>query len=240
MEVISSKTGSTGNASVVSDDTTMLQIDCGIAPDKVNAEIKYKLPEISGILCTHAHTDHISHIERYLKFGMKVYANGETWLKTKISSSTRNAMVIEAGKQFNVGTFMVKPFNVAHTNSDGSNCPNFGFLLYSTVTKEKMLWITDAAYIESKFPPMDYICIECNYIDVEDYSKELEYTNKAVEKRRFNSHLSLSRCIDFLKKQDLSKVKEVRLLHLTKSQGEIKDEILSKMHSEFPSIDFII
>lgn len=171
---------------------------------------------------------------------MKVYANEETWLKTQISRPVRNAVTIQAGKQFNVGTFIVKPFNVAHVNSDGTACENLGFLIYSTSTKEKMLWITDASYIESRFPPMDYICIECNYIDVEDYSKELEYTNKAVEKRRFNSHLSLSRCIDFLKKQDLSKVKEVRLLHLTKSQGEIKDEILSKMHNEFPSINFII
>lgn len=185
-------------------------------------------------------TEHTAFISRFLRLGMKVYANEETWLKTQISRPTRNAVTIESGKQFNVGTFVVKPFDVAHVNSDGTNCENLGFLIYSTATKEKMLWITDASYIESRFPPMDYICIECNYIDVEDYSKELEYTNKAVEKRRFNSHLSLSRCIDFLKKQDLSKVKEVRLLHLTKSQGEIKDEILSKMHNEFPSINFII
>lgn len=185
-------------------------------------------------------TDHSAFISRFLRLGMKVYASKEAWLKTQISRPRRNAVTIESGKQFNVGTFIVKPFNVEHINSDGTPCENLGFLIYSTVTKEKMLWITDASYIECRFPPMDYICIECNYIDVEDYSKELEYTNKAVEKRRFNSHLSLSRCIDFLKKQDLSKVKEVRLLHLTKSQGEIKDEILSKMHGEFPSINFII
>lgn len=171
---------------------------------------------------------------------MKVYANEETCLKTKISGSRKNLICIESGNQFKIGTFIVKPFDVAHTNSNGSDCPNLGFLIYSKVTKEKMLWITDASYIESRFHPMDYICIECNYVDVDDYSNELEYVNQFVETRRFHSHLSLNRCIDFLKKQDLSKIKEIRLLHLTQSQGKIKDIILNTMQKEFNGIKFII
>lgn len=171
---------------------------------------------------------------------MKVYANDETWLKTQISRTTRNAIEMQSGKQFSAGTFIVKPFDVAHTNSDGTPCKNFGFLLYSTVTKEKMLWITDASYIESRFPPMDYICIECNYVDVDDYSNELEYVNQFVEKRRFTSHLSLSRCINFLKMQDLSNIKYIRLLHLSESQGNIYNIILGRMKCEFPDIQFII
>ena len=169
---------------------------------------------------------HSAFISRFLRLGMKVYANDETWLKTQISRPTRNAIEMQSGKQFSAGTFIVKPFDVAHTNSDGTPCKNFGFLIYSTVTKEKMLWITDASYIESRFPPMDYICIECNYIDVDDYSNELEYVNQFVEKRRFTSHLSLSRCINFLKMQDLSNIKYIRLLHLSESQGNIYNIIL--------------
>ena len=169
-----------------------------------------------------------------------MYANDETWLKTQISRHMRNAIEMQSGKQFSAGTFIVKPFDVAHTNSDGTPCKNFGFLLYSTVTKEKMLWITDASYIESRFHPMDYICIECNYIDVDDYSNELEYVNQFVEKRRFTSHLSLSRCINFLKMQDLSNIKYIRLLHLSESQGNIYNIILDRMKCEFPDIQFII
>lgn len=171
---------------------------------------------------------------------MKVYANDETWLKTKISMPKRNANIIDAGNQFSIGTFVIRPFKVAHANSDGTDCDNLGFLIYSKSTKEKMLWITDAAYIENKFPPMDYICIECNYIDIDDYSNELSYVNGFVEKRRFRSHLSLNRCIEFLKQQDLSKVKEIRLLHLTESQGNIYNIILERMHNAFPNIKFII
>lgn len=185
-------------------------------------------------------TDHSAFISRFLRLGMKVYASKETWLKTQISRPRRNAVTIESGKQFNVGTFIVKPFNVEHINSDGTPCENLGFLIYSTVTKEKMLWITDASYIEYRFPPMDYICIECNYIDVDDYSSELQYVNTFVENRRFRSHLSLDRCIEFLKQQDLSKIKEIRLLHLSESQGKIEEEIKNRMQKEFPGIKFVI
>ena len=189
-------------------------------------------------ICTE--TGHSAFISRFLRLGVKVYANDETWLKTQILRHTRNAIEMQSGKQFSIGTFIVKPFDVAHTNSDGTPCKNFGFLIYSTVTKEKMLWITDASYIESRFPPMDYICIECNYVDVDDYSNELEYVNQFVERRRFTSHLSLSRCINFLKMQDLSNIKYIRLLHLSESQGNIYNIILGHMKCEFPDIQFII
>lgn len=162
------------------------------------------------------------------------------WSKTVLSRPTRNAVTIEAGKQFNVGTFIIVPFDVYHINSDGSDCPNLGFLIYSSVTKEKMIWATDASYIESRFPPVEYICIECNYVDVEDYKSELEYMNGFVEKRRVRSHLSLNRCVEFLKQQDLSRVKEIRLLHLTESQGAIYYIIYNRMNKEFPGVKFVI
>lgn len=185
-------------------------------------------------------TDHSAFISRFLRLGMKVYADEETWVKTKISRQLGNTVTIESGKQFNIGTFIIKPFDVAHVNSDGTPCENLGFLIYSTVTKEKMIWITDASYIESRFPPMNYICIECNYIDVEDYSTEMQFVNTFVEGRRFRSHLSLDRCVQFLKQQDLSHIKEIRLLHLSESQGKIEQEITSRMKNEFPDIKFII
>lgn len=240
MNVLFSKTGSKGNASVITDGNTFIQIDAGIQPDKVNREINYQLSKISGVLTSHCHSDHAAYIDRYLKLGMKVYACEDVWSKTALSRPMRNAVTINAGEQFNLGTFVVKPFNVAHVNSDGTDCPNLGFLIYSTVTKEKMIWATDASYIENRFPPLDYICIECNYVDVEDYKSELEFMNGFVEKRRVRSHLSLNRCVEFLKQQDLSRVKEIRLLHLTESQGAIYYIIYNRMKQEFPGVKFVI
>lgn len=238
--ILYSKTGSDGNSSVITDGKSIIQVDAGVSPEKVNRNSNYNLCNIIGLLCTHKHQDHAKYIEKYLKLGIKVYACKDVWEHLDVSCHTRNVVTVESGRQFTVGTFIVMPFNVAHVNSNGTDCPNLGFLIYSTVTKEKMLWITDASYIESRFHPMDYICIECNYIDVDDYSNELEYVNQFVEKRRFTSHLSLSRCINFLKMQDLSNIKYIRLLHLSESQGNIYNIILGRMKCEFPDIQFII
>lgn len=57
MEVLFSKTGSKGNASVISDGETLIQIDAGISPDKVNREINYRMDEVFGVLVSHFHGD---------------------------------------------------------------------------------------------------------------------------------------------------------------------------------------
>ena len=57
MEVLWSKTGSKGNASVISDGQTLIQIDAGITPEVVNREINYRLNDVFGVLVTHLHGD---------------------------------------------------------------------------------------------------------------------------------------------------------------------------------------
>jgi phosphoribosyl 1,2-cyclic phosphodiesterase len=240
MKCLCSFTGSDGNASIITDGKTTLQIDAGINASKVNKASGYKLSEVSAILLTHKHCDHTAFVNDYLRLGMKVYALNETWLETPVNGSKRNCKNFEYGKQFQVGTFIIKPFKVEHCDSDSEPCPNAGFFIYSTVDKEKGIWCTDCSVIENKFPPLDWIAIECNYIDVDDYSDELDTVNAFVEKRRFNSHLSLNRCIQFLKKQDLSKCKQIRLLHLSKQQGKIEETIIARMHNEFSDMDFVI
>lgn len=57
MEVLWSKTGSKGNASVISDGQTLIQIDAGITPEVVNREINYRLNDVFGCLVSHCHGD---------------------------------------------------------------------------------------------------------------------------------------------------------------------------------------
>lgn len=57
MEVLYSKTGSKGNASVISDGKTLIQIDAGISPEVVNRGINYRLNDVFGCLVTHCHGD---------------------------------------------------------------------------------------------------------------------------------------------------------------------------------------
>lgn len=176
-----------------------------------------------------------------MRNGMKVWATDETWNTGYTIGPRTNLRTFKHLEQFQIGTFIIKSFPVAHTYNDGEPCDNAGFIIYSTETKEKMLWITDASYIEYRFPVIDYICIECNYIDIDDYGDKIQYINKFVEKRRFNSHLSLNRCIQFLENQNLIDVKEIRLLHISHSQGKnVEKVILEKLQERFPNVKFVV
>lgn len=117
-------------------------------------------------------------------------------------------------------------------------CDCSGFLIADKFSKEKMLWITDTMFIENRFPAVEYICIECNYFEKENYAEELPYIQSlAVEKRRLFSHLSFEECAKFINSQDLSKLKSIRLLHMSTSLSQAeKDSIAERMKAEIKNL----
>lgn len=227
MQTLFTKTGSDGNCTVFQDHKgMMLAVDCGIPVKEVNRGIDYKLSSVKHCLITHAHGDHTKYVNDFIQRGIHVY----------MSQDTKNALNICDGyyihavkdrEQFQIGdSFIVLPFNVPHCNSDGSPCANYGFLIYSTADHEKIFFATDCQFIPQKFRRLDRIFIECNYRadEINEFS-DMEDMNMYVEKRRLMSHMSEKACIEFLKKQDLSQTKEIRLLHLSSSQYYLKDTI---------------
>ena len=226
MRTLFTRTGSDGNCTVFQDHKgVMLAIDAGIPLNEVNKGIGYQLSSLKHCLVTHAHGDHSKYIKDLVSRGVTIYLSQETKNTLNICDSLY-IRVIKPKQQFKIGhSFIVLPFEVPHCNSDGSTCQNFGFLVYSIADQEKIFYATDCQYIPQKFKKLDRIFIECNYrADMGALLEDAE-TNAYVEKRRFTSHMSLSGCVEFLKKQDLSQVKEIRLLHLSGSQYYLKDSI---------------
>ena len=92
-----------------------------------------------------------------------------------------------------IGTYTVIPFETEH------DCPgSLGFIISSTITKENLMFMTDAKYTKYSLKqfPFDYVMIECNYVDELLDNDEINY---ALKKRLLNSHMSLTTCIKTLK-----------------------------------------
>lgn len=213
MRIIFSKTSSKGNCSVIeSSDGNLLCIDAGLKYKNVNREIGYKLHKCKTLLISHAHVDHAGRIADFTKIGMELYCSKETFDIVQLKT---HYIEIRNKEYFSVPGFKVVPFELNHTNSDGSDCHCFGFLIQDSTSKEKMLWCTDTAYIPYTFPQLDFYCIEGNFWEKDSYIDDLDEIEKSVEIRRFRSHMSVNSAADFLKKQNMSKCKEVRLLHLS-------------------------
>lgn len=215
MKVLFSITGSNGNCSVIeSSSGDMICIDAGLPYQKANKEIGYYLHKCRTLLCSHHHSDHTSNMSDFRKRGMVTYCGEETALKTHLNGFYEK---LKQSSQFEGGSFRWISFELPHTNSDGSKCECFGFLIQDIKTKERLLWCTDCQYIPYQFPAIEIYCIETNYFEQDSYIDDLDVIEKSVEYRRFNSHMSIQSTVDFLKKQDLSKCKEIRLIHLSNS-----------------------
>lgn len=198
MKLIFSKTGSSGNVSVIeSKNGNILIIDCGIKYKTVDKAIGYRLHKAEGYLLTHNHKDHSMYEKEFAKAGIE---NVSDFVETE--------------------SFVIRKVEMVHSNSDGTPCECYGYLIVDKSTGEKMLWSTDTQYIKNKFSPLDFYCIECNYFETEEYDVELDYIEKSVEMRRAKSHMSCESVCKFLEIQDLSKCKEVFLLHISGSIGE--------------------
>lgn len=224
MRILFSKTSSQGNATVIeSSNGNLLCIDCGLKYSDVNKAIGYRLHECRTLLCTHKHLDHTFDMKEYRKRGMFLYAG-----KDVVHGGMLDGFYGELhhALQFKASGFEIIPLDMEHADSSGEKCKCFGFLIRDKSNGDKMLFATDTMLIPYTFPPLEFYALECNYVETDSYIDDLEAIERAVEMRRVRSHLSLQSCADFLAKQDLSKCKEIRLLHLSHSLTQAERDSL--------------
>lgn len=207
IEIKTLASGSKGNAYLLSDAQSSLLIECGISFKNIQIATGFNTGNIIGCLVSHEHKDHTKGLKDVLNKGIDVYASSGTIEAENISH--HRLKEVQARKQFNIGNWTILPFEVEHDAAEP-----FGFLIQSG--QEKILFATDTYYVRFKFKGLTHIMIECNYsIDILNGNIDAGYTHPAMKKRLMKSHFSLENVIEFLKVNDLSKVKEIHLLHLS-------------------------
>lgn len=204
IQVIAS--GSTGNCYLLKGVENNLLIECGIPFKKIRTSLYKELAKVSGVLVTHEHKDHCKSVNDFTDLGFTVYASQGTLDSVEIEKRY-NTTVIKAQKRIKIDEWDVVPFKTEHDCAEP-----LGFLILNTITKERLVFITDSYYVEYTFDNLDYVMIECNY--------EMAYVEKHMDEiphsyRLLNSHMSYENCLEFLKANDLSKVKKIYLLHLS-------------------------
>lgn len=211
-------TGSKGNCYYITDGTTPLLLECGIKFKEVQRLLNFKTSGIKGCLLTHEHKDHCGGIKDVMKAGIDCFMSAGT--KEAIGIQHHRMKTIKAKEQFTLGTWTILPFDVQHDVSEP-----YGYLLVNQAG-EKLLFATDTYYIKYKFKGLTHIMVECNYsMDVLNDNIEAGTVPKVMKKRLLHSHFSLENVKEFFKANDLSKVEEIWLLHLSDNNS---DEALFK------------
>ena len=159
--------GSTGNSLYVESENTKILVDAGVSAKKITDALtllNVDLHDLSAILVTHEHTDHIQGVGTLSKkFDIPVYANSKTWdamksRKDKIIDS--NQKVFYTNESFEIGDLKISSFKTPHdaAESCGFNIEN---------DNSKISIATDLGHINTKIldslQNSKFLLLEANY-----------------------------------------------------------------------------
>lgn len=216
---------SSGNCYLIEVNNEKLILDAGVNFKIVQKELNFNFNGIEGVLITHEHMDHLKYATNFALYGIDIYASAGTFQKQNLVG--HRFKVIKALKQFEVGNFVILPFDTQHDAAEP-----LGFLIQHKITGEKLLYATDTYYIKYKFNKLNYLLLECNYNkEIAKENAENGVINKTRYTRLLESHFSLDNVIKFLKSNDLSYVKNIILCHLSDTNSN-QDIMQSKVYEE--------
>lgn len=195
---------SAGNSYLLFNESESLMIECGIKFKEVKKFLDFDISTIKGCLVSHSHGDHAKNVSEITSAGIQVFTQKETSDTFKFKS--HRITNIKPGESFQVGPFQILPFDVKH------DVPCLGFLIKHKETGT-VLFLTDTYYSEYIFPGLNNVIIEANYSKaiVEQKQNDAVY----LRDRIFQSHMSLETCCELLKANDLTKVNNIVLIHLS-------------------------
>ena len=204
--------GSSGNCHLIKTDNISGLIDIGIPWKRVQEASEFTTSSLDFVLVTHRHLDHSGYIKEAIRAGIDVYAIQDVWNSNNISS--HRIHTITPMKQFQIKNLPILPFSVPH------DVENVGFLI-ADGRGDKMLYLTDCYYSPFIFKNLTLIAIECNYsMDILRANVEAGLVGPALKTRIMKSHFSLENVKKFLQANDLSKVQEIWLLHLSDGNSD--------------------
>lgn len=207
--------GSSGNAYLIDDGHSQLLLECGIRFKDIQIALDFKTSNLSGVLISHEHKDHTKGLKDVLRAGIDCYMSKGTAKAEGIDH--HRIKVVESKKQFKVGTWTVLPFDVEHDVAEP-----FGYLVMNE-QGEKLLFATDTYYVKYRFTGLTHIMVECNYsMEILNENIDSGRVHGWMKKRLVKSHFSLENVMEFLKANDLSKVQEIHLLHLSDTNSDEK------------------
>jgi phosphoribosyl 1,2-cyclic phosphodiesterase len=206
---------SKGNSYILtSDNGEVLLIECGVRFEKIKRALNFQLNRVAGCILTHEHADHSKAIHEVLSAGINVWASKGTHEECNTSAHHR-ARVTADGHVFQVGSFKVMAFDVQHDVKEP-----LGFLIHHSESGN-VLFLTDTYYVKNTFKNLHNIIIEANYCQGIVDDRVARGTNpKYLRDRVLESHMSIDTCKKTLAANDLSKVNNIVLIHLSDGNSD--------------------
>ncbi len=223
MELCSIASGSSGNCVYVASACTKILVDAGISGKRIVdglASIDVDPSEISGILITHEHSDHIQGVHVVAKkYNLDIYGTAKTlkYLYDSCKGNLGNGSLVEISPDcdFTIGDLRIHPFSTSHDALDP--------VCYRIASEDKQVAVaTDLGfyddYILDNLTGLDGIYLESNHdkniLMVGHYPYNLKMRIAGNK-----GHLSNDDAAELLKKIYSDKLKFALLAHLSKENN---------------------
>lgn len=228
--------GSRGNSLIVDSGEAKLLLDCGFsvrAMVRRLARLSVLPEEITGILLTHEHSDHIAGVNRFARrFGVPVYLTHGTRISIENGSEFQvECRVVDGHTGFSISNLQITPFPVPH---DAREPVQFVF----SDGVHRLGVLTDCGtitpHIVDVLDGCDAMVLECNH----DPRLLADSTYPAMLKRRISGdfgHLDNQQAASLLRTINSSRLQHIVAAHLSEqnnSPGLVKKVVAEALGCE--------
>lgn len=218
MRFASLGSGSRGNGTLIEHASTCILLDCGFSvreTEKRLARLGKTADELSAIVITHEHGDHINGVGALArKFKLPVWATSGTLAADRLGS-VADVRVINSHLAFTLGDFQVQPFPVPH---DAREPCQFVF----HADDRRLGVLTDVGsitvHIVEQLSGCDTLILECNHdkvlLDTGQYPPSLKRRVGGIQ-----GHLSNAQAEDLLRRLETGNLKQLVAAHLSEKHN---------------------
>jgi len=220
MRFVNIASGSNGNCTYIESGESRILIDAGISAKKLEEglnELDVKTSELTGIMITHEHSDHIKGLGVISKkYQIPLYATAETFEAMQNASSCKQILTdimnpILPDEKFKLNNFIIYPIAISH---DAINPVAYKI----DDGKHKAAVVTDLGhyneYIVDKLEQLDIILLEANHdVRILEAGKYPYYLKKRILGKK--GHLSNNMAGQLLNRIVHDKLKTIFLGHIS-------------------------
>ena len=212
--------GSGGNCLLLSDGSTHVLVDAGISMRRIEASLReagIAMSDITGVLITHEHSDHISGLKMLLKYHhLPVYAphTVANHMRGMLPDIDGSLNIIEVGSVFELGSLRVRAFHTPHDTDESVGYRFSGTSSFAIATD--MGHVTDE--VLDGLRGAETVLIESNHdIDMLSYGPYPVYLKRRILSDR--GHLSNKDCAVLARRLAENGTTRIILGHLSKENN---------------------
>lgn len=209
MNFIPLLSSSKGNVYIVSDGQTRILLECGVTHKKLQQMCSFRTTEFDACIISHEHKDHSTAVKQIITSGVDVYMSNGTAAALELPEKLLDlAHEMVAGEQFAVGTIDVLPFPTLHDAKEP-----LGFVMQSRLDGDILAYAIDTVNLPYNFPGVNLLAVEANFEQAT--LDRCERMPEKVRHRIANTHMEIDVLCRCLQRMDLSRCRELYLLHLS-------------------------